>query len=1355
MASSGENSLTLTAELVDEISAPVQKIKTEVTGLGTAVKKTGAQAATAGKDLDGAGKAAKDTGAGMDQATGKANRFGQAMATAGKKVDDAAKYLDQHKKQYDALAKSATTYGVVAVAAVAGAVKQYADFSSRMAQVQSLSHASAGDMTALTNAALSMGTAYGMSANQVADAQIELVKAGASTKDMLDGALKGALSLAAAGQINVADATQIATVAMTQFGLSGRDVPHVADLLAAGADKALGSVSDLGYALAQGGLVASQMGLSVEDTVGALSAFAQAGLLGQDAGTSFKTMIQALQNPSTQSAGMMRELGLQVYDTSGKFVGLTTFAGQLHDKLAPLTQAQRDQAMATIFGSDAVRAATVLYQQGATGMQKWVDTVNESGFASEQASGKMNSLGGDITKFTASVQTAFIDMGSSSDGVLRPMVQGATDLIHKVQEIPDPIKSAGFAIVGISGVSLLALVGIKKLITSVADFKSSLETLGVSSDTVKGKLRGVADVGLDVAAAFAAAEAAGRVYNDLSGNDKKLGISDATLQNAIKTRDVAASTADIVKQFNSIDGTYIKGQGSAFKQLFDAQTSQFSGLSKAQSKIGNHLFGVTSNLDIFDSKVKSVSDSLANIASSGDITKASAQFAALNHEVGGGNANAQKLLGLMPSFRDSLVQQATAAGMSADKSAILNLALGKAQLAGDQAKAGGQAAAAGLVEAGTAAKALTGNLKDQIKADDDAAKAAQQAAQKITDAYAGAYTGLVQPLQTWQQMVSDASAKSKGAVSEFAAAANLSLDAYLDKLQQQVDAQTKWADNMTTLAGRVSTDVLDRLAQMGPEAAPLVAKLSSASQPELDRFVTLFQKSGADAGQTMADELQQRSALLFNVGNNLGQGVVDRLTAQLKSGMSVADAAAQLGATIEKNAGGSYELHFQTNTDPVKASILEIGHLVTAIPGHTLDIKAPSPAAQDALRALGIQVNGIPHGMVHVSADQAQINGVEQRLLDLTRNRTVTVSFNMMDNLDTTTMGTPGYARTHPYSPKLTKASRAMGGPLPGWSPGRDIHHFFSPTAGQLDLSGGEFISRPEVTAAAGPMLEGLNAAARAGGTSAVHSALAGMMRPLPGPASFANGGVWNVVPDLGSLNAVMNTGADAVDAAMGRRRTAMTAQAPAGAGVQRWHDLAAQALAMNGLSTDEGMVQRILRQIQTESGGNERAIQGNIGDINNRTGQLARGLMQVIPPTFAANAFPGHTNPFNGFDSLLAGINYAKHRYGPSLSFLGQGHGYARGGVLKVNSMGLYDQGGDLPHGGLALNLSGQTERVLTAPQARRADAGGDTVTVTIQTGAVAPGAIIVQDSGDPSAAAQAVRNELTKVFAQQRRRG
>lgn len=164
----------------------------------------------------------------------------------------------------------------------------------------------------------------------------------------------------------------------------------------------------------------------------------------------------------------------------------------------------------------------------------------------------------------------------------------------------------------------------------------------------------------------------------------------------------------------------------------------------------------------------------------------------------------------------------------------------------------------------------------------------------------------------------------------------------------------------------------------------------------------------------------------------------------------------------------------------------------------------------------------------------------------------------------------------------------------------------------------------------------------------------------------------------------------------------------PSGSGVQRWAGQVKQALKANGLSTSKSMVNKVLRQINSESSGNEKAVQGNIGDINNITGDLAKGLMQTISATFNAYKFSGHGNIFNGYDNLLAALHYAKVRYGSSLSGLGNGHGYANGGWSFMPAIF-----GEVPgEPELAINPARDSadEHILQAIQARATKAPNST---------------------------------------------
>lgn len=365
------------------------------------------------------------------------------------------------------------------------AIKVTADFEKTISEVGAVSGATGEELNSLRDSALEAGKATVFSASEAAQAQAELAKAGISTADILGGALRGALDLAAAGQLELGDAATIAAQAMNVFDLEGKDVARIADVLAAGANRSAADIKQLGDALRQGGLLAKQTGLSLEDTVGTLALFADNALIGSDAGTSLKTMLQRLTPESEKAKKEMKDLGISAYDSQGNFVGLEKFAENLKTSLSRLDPQARDTALGIIFGSDAVRGATLLYEAGAEGVREYVDAVSEQGVASEIAGKKLDNLSGDLEALKGSLETALIESGSEATGVLRFMVQGATAAVNVFADLPGPVQAAGIGFTAVTGAGLLVIGTLGSLIPKVKEVHAALVTLSATSKTAQ------------------------------------------------------------------------------------------------------------------------------------------------------------------------------------------------------------------------------------------------------------------------------------------------------------------------------------------------------------------------------------------------------------------------------------------------------------------------------------------------------------------------------------------------------------------------------------------------------------------------------------------------------------------------------------------------------------------------------------------------------------------------------------------------------------------------------------------------------------------------------------------------------
>lgn len=604
------------------------------------------------------------------------NGYIAGMEAASKKTRELgseAEKLSQKRDAINNLGAGLTTIGAVAAAGVGLAISKFAEFDAAMSDVQAATHESEANMTLLRDAAIEAGASTVFSATESANAIEELSKAGVSTADILGGGLAGALDLASAGNLGVAEAAEIAATAMTQFGRSGSEVPHIADLLAAGAGKAQGSVQDLAQALKQGGLVASQAGFSIEETTGTLSAFAAAGLLGSDAGTSLKSAILMLQNPSEKAAGVMKQYGVEVYNADGTMKSFSEIAGVLEGQLGGLTDQQRNSALATIFGSDAVRAANVLYANGADGIQEWTDNVNDAGYASETAATRLDNLKGDVEALGGALDTALIQTGSNANDALRFLAQGATGLVESYSNLSPVVQGTNLALG--AGVAVAGTVGGTFLLAvpKIVEFRSAIDQMGPKAQKAAGAVSALGKA----AAIGAAMGGAALVLDQLTSSSDKAAASVEKTTAALRSNGGESLFKGLGQDVDSYSGALelLTGDG------LNASMERFG------STLNGALFGgalsdqVAQTREQFDA----MGQSLSGLVQGGDAERAAELFDQLAEKAEAEGVSRKQLLELMPAYSDALAgvnnEQTDAAANTDDQAAAIQALAGQAQAA--------------------------------------------------------------------------------------------------------------------------------------------------------------------------------------------------------------------------------------------------------------------------------------------------------------------------------------------------------------------------------------------------------------------------------------------------------------------------------------------------------------------------------------------------------------------------------------------------------------------------------------------------------------------------------------------------
>lgn len=338
---------------------------------------------------------------------------------------------------------TATAIGAVSTALVAAggyAVNVGASFESGMSQVQAISSATADEMNRLTEKAKEMGAKTKFSASEAADAFTYMAMAGWKTEDMLGG-IEGIMNLAAASGEDLASVSDIVTDALTAFGLQAEDSAHFADVLAKASSNSNTNVGMMGATFKYVAPIAGAMKYSIEDTAVAIGLMANAGIKGEQAGTSLRAMLTRLVKPPKDAAAALDALGISAENSDGTMKPLKDTMVELREKFTTLDDSQKAQYASSIAGQEAMSGLLAIVNASDEDFDKLTSAINDAdGAALDMAETMQDNLQGKITILKSSLEGLGIEIYDSMES---PLKSATEEGINYVNQITDAFKSDG------------------------------------------------------------------------------------------------------------------------------------------------------------------------------------------------------------------------------------------------------------------------------------------------------------------------------------------------------------------------------------------------------------------------------------------------------------------------------------------------------------------------------------------------------------------------------------------------------------------------------------------------------------------------------------------------------------------------------------------------------------------------------------------------------------------------------------------------------------------------------------------------------------------------------------------------
>lgn len=776
------------AKYLDEAKDSADHCATSIDAFGREVKDAGDNAKAAGDGVKSLGEELR---------TGAIRRVGE-MATEGvKKLADAA------------------------VEAAKKVVEVGSDFEASMSKVEALSGAPADEMDKLSKKAQELGASTRFSAKEVADGFSYMALAGWDTSEMLSG-IDGILDLAAASEMDLAEASDIVTDNLSAFGLEAKDSKKLADELAFAQANSNTTTKQLAEAFGNCAANMNAAGQDVETTTSFLEAFANQGIKGSEAGTKLSAIMRDIAAKMQDGKIQIGDTAVAVTDANGNFRDLTDILADVESATNGMGDAERASALQTTFTSRSVGGLNMILAEGMDTIAGYEEALRKSdGTAVNTANTMQNNLKGAVTELNSAAEGLGIALYNQVSGPLTSAVDLATSAISGITKAITPEKTELETFIEDIERGNAQVQGL--LDSAEKDMQAAESKVGeleAYKDTIL-ELQDVLNNGgeLDTFQLYQMQNAVNAVKDDVPGIAEnfdavtgKIDLSTTAIENMFKAAEQGAMSM-----------AYQKAMEQELTAVAEARINQAkatAAVREATEKLNEAERKNEETLNENGGYGKYYNEVLEYKEALGDANKALDEATKVSKEAEESYKNLKSAADDLADEQGELADEMNGNATATEGARNEHIELKKAQ---QETAASARGAASALSEEADSAEDAAEEVKNAAKAQYDSAKEVQKAhedaAQAITDAYEDAKEAVekafdINPFSAWEQNEENGIGK------------------FQESLDSQVSGLTKYSENLQTVSDHVGKEItpefLQYIEDMGTDGAQLMQELARA-----------------------------------------------------------------------------------------------------------------------------------------------------------------------------------------------------------------------------------------------------------------------------------------------------------------------------------------------------------------------------------------------------------------------------------------------------------------------------------------------------------------------------------------------